>query len=85
MNLVTIELTKNKIVDAKTIERLTNLFKTKDDYFKHLNSLKKTRLGLLKIMELNPQTELLIRSQFDSINNLIDVILNDNIKEQIRL
>jgi hypothetical protein len=54
---------------------LQALFSDEQDYTKHLNSLRKTRSGLMKIIEMQPELKGSIKPQFDIINLLIDALL----------
>lgn len=58
--------------------RLVNMFKDNGDFIRHLTNLKRTREGLNKIHELRPDLNEAIKPQFDTLNELIGILLSNH-------
>lgn len=64
------------LIDEVTIRRLIAMFSNNDDFLRHLRNLKQTRAGIYTIQERMPHLADAVFPQFDTLNELIGVLLN---------
>ena len=80
---MTIKKKQRTILNEKNYRLLRKLFKTEDDYREKMQALWKTRAGLNKIMEEQPQFREAVKPQLYAINDLIAALFNDQLPHPI--
>ena len=71
------------ILNEKNYQLLRRIFRTEEDYREKMQALWKTRAGLNKIMEEQPQFKEVVKPQLYAINDLIGALYNDDLPHPI--
>lgn len=66
------------LLNIEAQANLVGMFKDNSDFMRHLANLKRTREGLYKIHELRPDLDNAIQPQFDTLNELIGILLSNH-------
>ena len=69
--------TKETYLSEDMIRKFKKLFSTEEEYANHMRNLRRTRNGLVAILEEREDLKHIIQPQFQTLNELIGLLLMD--------
>lgn len=73
----------SEVVTKETIHKLQRVLSNEQEYLRTMRSLWQTRQGIHDIMQKREDLRETIEPQFNALNNLIDALLNRDLKHPI--